>query len=425
LQNLSFERIMVETTRGCALAEEEDERLLLTLGEGDTQVEFASLPAFQRWFSSERAQWHWLEMAEPPLNIGEINRLVTTSFDEIASLIEQAKSEAQPVSWLKAHVESRYARSGGRLRYSDGQAGRLILDVNETVGCEAAAFAYAFVLGFVNAGSASKIEHIQGMFALSVPEMARPAELARRLSNERANFKAAQRAGIVAIEAAQTEQDDRFASLLRRGRTLTRRVLRGRVARADAAREAWLSAADEAVSDIHAVKTAFEESMRLQAPVRYWTSKAVAHGKRERWLAFFVIAFFVMAIIRLATAVAFAGRFLLEESERAADERRPEPAALYVLMTGGLAALSTLTFWVGRLLTKLYLSEHHLRNDAHERAVMTTTYLALTRTEKAEQIDRQIILNALFRNSPDGIVKEDGGADLSLQALVARMLARP
>ena len=81
-----------------------------------------------------------------------------------------------------------------------------------------------------------------------------------------------------------------------------------------------------------------------------------------------------------------------------------------------------LILWVGRLLTRIYLSEQHLRHDAHEREVMTTTYLALTAEEAASDADRQIILNALFRNTPDGIVKEEGGMDPQLATFVTRML---
>ncbi|MNT53094.1 hypothetical protein D3C72_1901650 [compost metagenome] len=81
-------------------------------------------------------------------------------------------------------------------------------------------------------------------------------------------------------------------------------------------------------------------------------------------------------------------------------------------------------FWLGRLLTKLYLSQHHLRQDAEERATMTTTYLALTEVSAPGDADRQIVLNALFRNTSDGIVKEEGGFDPNVAAVLGRLLAR-
>jgi hypothetical protein len=43
----------------------------------------------------------------------------------------------------------------------------------------------------------------------------------------------------------------------------------------------------------------------------------------------------------------------------------------------------------------------------------------------ASDVDRTIILNALFRNTSDGIIKEDGGLDPSLSAGLARLLAKP
>ncbi|MNE58137.1 hypothetical protein D3C80_1531500 [compost metagenome] len=84
-----------------------------------------------------------------------------------------------------------------------------------------------------------------------------------------------------------------------------------------------------------------------------------------------------------------------------------------------------MVFWAGRLLTKLYLSQHHLRQDAEERATMTETYLALIENSAASTEDRQVILNALFRNTPDGIVKEEGGLDPSIAAALGKFLAKP
>ena len=55
---------------------------------------------------------------------------------------------------------------------------------------------------------------------------------------------------------------------------------------------------------------------------------------------------------------------------------------------------------------------------------MTQTYLALTRENAASETERQIILTALFRNSADGIVKDDGPPDIGLQALISKAAVR-
>jgi hypothetical protein len=105
--------------------------------------------------------------------------------------------------------------------------------------------------------------------------------------------------------------------------------------------------------------------------------------------------------------------------------RLDSPVALYVVFSGGLAMFSTLVFWLGRLLTRPYLSERHLKTDADKRAVMTKTYLALTKEGQATEAERSIILTQLFRGSSDGIVKDDGPPEIALQSLISKLVARP
>ncbi len=83
--------------------------------------------------------------------------------------------------------------------------------------------------------------------------------------------------------------------------------------------------------------------------------------------------------------------------------------------------MAALIFWIGRLFTKLYLSQHHLLQDAEERAVMTTTYLALTHENAASDEDKKIILGALFRPTADGLIKEDGPSELTLAGALSRI----
>ena len=103
---------------------------------------------------------------------------------------------------------------------------------------------------------------------------------------------------------------------------------------------------------------------------------------------------------------------------------KPLPPGVYVVASAGLGSAAAVLFWAGRLLTKLYLSQHHLRQDAEERATMTETYLALIENQAADSEDRLVILNALFRATPDGIVKEEGGLDPSIAAALGKYLAK-
>lgn len=413
----------VSRSTGEALAEESS-LMELSFGEEVPQLEFRSVEAFEKWFSAERAKWEWLTPTNAATNVGNAPQLVQSHVNDVVNLANQAKAQPDPLGWLKPQLDARWGPAG-HLRYSDGKEGAAILDIRDAAGDEAAAFAYAFVLRQVNVSNTANRNQLRGVLLLALPEMSDAADLSERLSKERRNFKAAQASAIARIDKAHQEQQERIDNLIARGRRVARDVLRSRYDDWNAARDKWKAEADQSKQEIDSVRVAYEESMRLQGPVKYWSLKARTHGTNEKWATLYVALFFIVGGAGLVAAFVVAGDFILTSSREAIAAGTPQPTALYVLLTGGLAALTTLTFWIGRLLTKLWLSEHHLRNDAHERAVMTTTYLALTREERAADADRQIILSALFRNTPDGIVKEEGAADIGLQAVIAKYLAKP
>ncbi len=65
--------------------------------------------------------------------------------------------------------------------------------------------------------------------------------------------------------------------------------------------------------------------------------------------------------------------------------------------------------WGIRLIVRMFLSHLHLATDAAERVVMTQTYLSLLDGKHLpNDEDRKLILQALFRPTSDGIVKDEG-----------------
>ena len=181
----------------------------------------------------------------------------------------------------------------------------------------------------------------------------------------------------------------------------------------------WENKKSASISEIENTDKTYKQFMSLEAPVEYWREKAAIHKRSEERAMSNLLVFFPSITIVMVLIFYSVGQFLLGFGDRAV------PTAIYVVVSGGLATFGALAFWVGRLLTKLYLSEHHLRNDAEERAVMTTTFLALTHARGAEEADRHIVLTALFRATPDGIVKDEGPSDLSVAGLVGRLATRP
>ena len=84
--------------------------------------------------------------------------------------------------------------------------------------------------------------------------------------------------------------------------------------------------------------------------------------------------------------------------------------------------MTTIAFWIGRILLRMYLSGHHLATDAEERRTMIMTFLALAKSKSVQDADRNLILTALFRPGSDGIVKDDAAPEVS--ALVASLLRK-
>lgn len=76
-----------------------------------------------------------------------------------------------------------------------------------------------------------------------------------------------------------------------------------------------------------------------------------------------------------------------------------------------------------RLASKIFISHLHLQTDAHERITMIQTYLAMLRNDEAvKEEDRNLILQALFRPSPTGYIKDD--SPFVIQDLISKLTGK-
>jgi hypothetical protein len=390
-----------------------EEKLEFSLGaHGDATV--YGWDGLIRWVEKERAKWAWLVPGDGRTDVHSIASTVQNGFNGIMNGIASVRDSGQPLSNARDHL---VILANGTLLPSESPDGALILDVREHAGDVAAAFAYAFIRQQVTFGSARTREELLGAMLTVVPTLGDATAFAARLQQERANYRSSLRSAIDHVEGADRDRNAAFDALVSRGKRIANRTLWRNRDSWRRVQKNWQSQATQAVSDIRGTEAAFLEAMHLQAPVKYWSDKAAGHRKKEMWGIGRLVVFFPLAFGLLGWAFWKSATYLLAH---ASTPGATTPTPLYVIITGGLVVLSTLLFWIGRLLTKLYLSEHHLRNDAEERAIMTQTYLALTKEAAASDTDRNIVLTAIFRNTPDGIVKDDGPGDVSLQALLSR-----
>lgn len=170
----------------------------------------------------------------------------------------------------------------------------------------------------------------------------------------------------------------------------------------------------EAINSIKATERSYHEQMKLQAPVSYWNTKAVSHGKSLWWSRWRLILFVIVGSGGLLYG-------LLELANRASilAASSPHDAIIYLKFSAIGIVATTIVLMVGRMLLRIYLSDRHLLTDAEERIAMIQTYLALSNEGKVTETERALVLAPLFRSASDGIVKDEG-MDASIVGLLAK-----
>jgi hypothetical protein len=396
------------------------------IGQGFT-IAVRDYEELREWMNREQEKWRWLVPNDGRTDRHGYANNVQTTWQRMAADLGTLTAQGRPIEEAQAVLRP---LSGGPLIASETPDGIVVLDILKSAGDEAASFAAGILRRSFGPNAAQTPEEFRGLLLAMAPDLTKPVEWAEKLKRERANFRQSSRdlAAIVENEAA-----GRRVAALEQGRRITaaaHRIFKNRMGKWREDQSEWRAAADAAVEQVEAnansaveridiTNETYTALMQLKAPVEYWNKKKGFHAEREASARWWLYIYFPVSISTLAVAFFLAGGFLLNHPDTASSHA---PVALYVVVSGGLLLLSTIAFWIGRLLTKLYLSEHHLRNDAEERATMTETYLALYNDSSASDVDRQLILAALFRATPDGIVKDDGPSDVGLQGMIAKAI---
>lgn len=375
-------------------------------------------PAIRRWSQKIEDFWRPFESANVPSDPVNVRGHVFGRLNEALNRLAQAESSGVTPRDFAPDLANLLNQPWGPC-HPDSSIGQIMGDLSEEFSVEAALFAYAITRGHAQPVHAQNLEHTRGMLAAAFPGWSGVAGSHKRLANERTSFRNAVVRLSDTMDRAEMSRKDQWTDLLQQSTVGMVGWARRRSNAWRDTKSRWTSHRNEMVNQLDTLEQTYREKLALMAPVQYWNLKATNHKAAEKWARRFVVAFFVLALPSLVTMFGGASWYLLQNVDRAT------PPGLYIIASAGLATTAGVMFWIGRLLTKLYLSQHHLRQDAEERAVMTTTYLAFTAERAADDADRAIILNALFRPTSDGIVKEDGGLDMNLASLLSRVATRP
>ncbi|RVG54733.1 DUF6161 domain-containing protein [Sinorhizobium meliloti] len=403
-----------------------DPVLEVKLGPQNEVLRFHSVEEIHSFLQSERQAWTWVNGSPLRQNLSTPGDTINNSFNQIQNTLQHLTSDnLEPLPSVKAAIEQAF--NAVRIPLSDSPVGRFIADLKaESPTSAAAALATWMNLSGVNFSS---FDHLKGAMLMAAFDgnitSRTPLAVKRSLEQLYQGLRDAK----TKTEQETTEQRSAFSQEKGLQRNATAKMIRQSRRHLRAFREAERQLADRlltevdqkaetAISDLRATEILYKEHMRLKGPVEYWSHKAAEHRTSAATYRRTLLVFSGVASVGLMIALYCIASHAIE----IATKDKP-PAVYLVLVTLGVV-LSTIIFWAARILTRLFLSEHHLAIDAEERAIMTQTYLALIAEGQATENERSIVLSSLFRPTADGIVKDDAAPDFSPASLLSKLTTR-
>lgn len=400
------------------------------LGANGGRLAPRTLSQFARMMESERDKWKWLDAVSDEIP-ETLWSHVSSVLDNLANYAETARVEGSVDGEDAANrLEGAYGGEYPAVYHSEGDFGRTILSLREDCGADMAALAYGLLAGHV-APNLRSTRHFRALFLISNPSQI-DAEARRLAADEDYRSWQEESRRLLSEQAGLAEQARATASDLERraldeGRSAYRRFVRLGVK----ARRSLRIKGDRAIVDIDNTRAAYQDQMRLKASVAYWGDKKKMHSDARAAAVCQLVWLALLGGASAALIFTAAMMFMLEASgidatawfDLTPSAGRSIALSAYVVVTGAVGTLLTALFWAARVLVRNYMTERRLEGDAEERRTMTQTYLALVDQGAASEDERLIILNALFRPSPDQPTGGDGaGSDVALPAILAKLM---
>lgn len=370
----------------------------------DQQLRFHTRDQLVKWWAHERAHWNWLWASG-----GDDFRNIGNIANSLDSLVKTGKSDEIVASLLTFFNRGRMG-----VPISSSFDGRRYLNAVDLAGADDARLLVIIEQNQHLRNNLQSPHWIYGFSRAAAASYSGFGDNRAEMNAERHNYRRAVDRLAQRVRDLEGEKDEFIKQRSQHVKALSRRLMRRTFAIWRGAAIEFGQQRDEAISAIQETEEQYRRQMALKAPVEYWINKANVHGLWEMlWVAMLVI-YFVIAVFGIFSIADWAKNYLLDVAEGS------HATPTYIIIGGASLGATTLIFWIGRLLAKLFLSEHHLRSDAREKAVMTQAFLSMETRETFSPEERAIILASIFRSSPDGIVKDEGPHDLSSASLLAR-----
>lgn len=391
---------------------------------------FESVSAAKKWVADELSGWGWLASVQPALHAQyrRVGKEFLSRLDQLA--------EGQ-TSWIAA-VDA-YRNAYTSLVHHESPKGRFVLDLRSQ-GNGVAGAALAMLVG-VDVHGAGTSDALRGsvqalIYTATIPTDARVAAEAlnaRRLEFQAASSKlldvirgevdvalAARHELLQQMQRIRAQQEDSVNQTELRLNQVRDQLNSVSADVKQTATEVMEKTSSDLASllarsdeRLNAIAATFEKKLALQTSVAYWTQKRESH----RTMCFVWGGAFAVCLLSLVGYTHTA-----MTAGDSTESLIPEVVSWSTFPLGSVlkfGLMITFGLWAAKMLSRLLLSNLHLHADAAERVVMVTTYLALLKEHAAlKEEDRKSIVEALFRKSSTGMLRDDGGPPL----LVADML---
>lgn len=381
---------------------------VLDLGDNGGQLAPTDIQQLEQWIQTERAFWNWLYQSSRG-NHEQVPKQRLSQLDQALNSTSQARQhEASNPQHANSLVEATKVLIQnvfvlGKFPHSSTPQAKKVDSYRQDAGEVAASFMMGVMFpsdqGFpiqpsdVNSWR-GVVESLIDRFDLL------PAVHARRKAAAESSFEQL-RAETERMLGEKTTAYDAlhrdYSLLTENAKTINETQISDFASAQTERGETFAKALTEHTESMSAIRKAFREEMGLRAPAEYWESKRSRHVVLT-WITG------SLSFIGIAVAAALLFNSIHDLIAKTLPGQAPETWRL-----GALALIALFAIWEIRLVVRMFLSNMHLMTDAAERVVMLKTYLALAEAgQLAEKDDRHLILQALFRPTADGFVKDDG-----------------
>lgn len=169
-----------------------------------------------------------------------------------------------------------------------------------------------------------------------------------------------------------------------------------------------------ALNEFKNYKKALEEDSKLLAAKDYWADKAQRHSTSATWsfyMFLFPVSLLVFLIFYITQKSSLAIQLDNNQTLSATTSLIHDSNSLLHYLPYLL--IFSLLIWVSRIFLKIMFSNLHLKEEALEKETQIMTYLTLIKEGAGlENDDRKLILEAIFRPSTNGLIKDESNVTL-------------